>query len=303
MSVQRAPVPESVSIFPNLKNETYLYGAHTAEVSRGWICNRHLHHLMFEINLVIEGCQTCTIGEEVIEQHPGDLVIIPPMQLHEFKLAQSDVMRYFVFHAQISDADLMRRMAISRLNYVPVGHPLNERIRPHVVELMNQLRSNSSKSAIFHRLFAFLNELELYYVNESPLDASTRTSDSLADQIAREIEHLVIATAEEEDRAPLTNWLETLSQKIGISKRHSARVFQETYRISPRDYLAILRRQEAMHALLNGSESLEHISRRIGFENVQSFIRQFMKWTGTTPGAYRKSHRDDFYYLTPLEER
>jgi AraC-like DNA-binding protein len=71
--------------------------------------------------------------------------------------------------------------------------------------------------------------------------------------------------------------------------------------MSPLDYLFVLRQQEAMHLLLSGGDSLERIAHRIGYDNVQSFIRQFAKWTGLTPGAFRKSRKDELVYLTPLE--
>ncbi|MCD9021463.1 AraC family transcriptional regulator [Cohnella silvisoli] len=289
------------SSYPNFRNETYLYGAHTAEVGQGWTCSRHLHHMMFEINLVLEGCQTCFINDEKIEQQPGDLIIIPPMVLHEFKQAHPYNLRYFVFHVQISDSALLQLITRSQTNYYPSAHPLNVQLRPLIDKLMAALASNASKTAVFSDLFGVLTALEQHYSAQSSLSLS-HTADALSYRIAREIESLVLSS-DESERPPLSNWLEALSYRIGISRRHCARVFQQTYQLSPRDYLAILRRQEAMHALLNCNDSLEHIAHRIGFENVQSFIRQFTKWTGMTPGVFRRNHRNDFIYLTPLEEK
>ena len=71
--------------------------------------------------------------------------------------------------------------------------------------------------------------------------------------------------------------------------------------MSPRQYLAVLRQQEAMQLLLHGAGSVEQIALRIGYDNAQSFIRQFVKWTGMTPGAFRKQKGGDITYLTPLE--
>jgi AraC-like DNA-binding protein len=71
--------------------------------------------------------------------------------------------------------------------------------------------------------------------------------------------------------------------------------------MSPREYLTILRQQEAMQLLINTEETIEQIAYRIGFGNVQSFIRQFYKWTGLTPGAFRRQEINTHMYLTPLE--
>ncbi|MNF15010.1 DNA-binding transcriptional regulator AraC [compost metagenome] len=63
----------------------------------------------------------------------------------------------------------------------------------------------------------------------------------------------------------------------------------------------ILKRQEAMQMLVSSSESIESIAHRIGYENVQSFSRQFVAWTGYTPGTFRKNHQDEVLHLTPLD--
>lgn len=46
---------------------------------------------------------------------------------------------------------------------------------------------------------------------------------------------------------------------------------------------------------------MEEIAFRIGYDNVQSFVRQFSKWTGLTPGRFRKERSDELSYLTPIE--
>lgn len=45
---------------------------------------------------------------------------------------------------------------------------------------------------------------------------------------------------------------------------------------------------EAMHLLANTNDSIESIAYKTGYENVQSFTRQFSYWTGCFPGAFRK---------------
>ena len=56
-----------------------------------------------------------------------------------------------------------------------------------------------------------------------------------------------------------------------------------------------------MQKLVNTNDSIEQIANTIGYENIQSFSRQFLKWAGMSPSAFRKNHRDSLLYLTPLE--
>lgn len=44
--------------------------------------------------------------------------------------------------------------------------------------------------------------------------------------------------------------------------------------------------------LTNTKDSADLIAYRIGYENTQSFIRQFTKWTGKTPGAFGKKYQE-----------
>lgn len=293
--------------FPNLKSEVYLYGMHTGVTGKGWLCQRHLHHMMVEVNLVLSGTQTAIMDHAVYEQQAGDLLIIPPMKPHRYKSDRQEPLHYFVMHVQVSDTAFMQLMNNCEQLHYPKGDPLNEKLRPIIMQLIEQLQEDDSHSqiALFANALMMMSLLERHMKTQQS-DSPHYSEETLPSLIAREIEMLItFRPSDSEDRfetrEPLHNWLAQIAEKLLISRRHCYRVFQQAYRMSPRDYLAVLRQQEAMHSLVNSDDSLEQIAYRIGFENVQSFIRQFSKWTGMTPGSFRRSERDSLHYLTPLE--
>ena len=49
-----------------------------------------------------------------------------------------------------------------------------------------------------------------------------------------------------------------------------------------------LRRDLAIQRLVKTQESIGHVAASLGFDNLPSFHRAFLAWTGSTPGAYRK---------------
>lgn len=51
-----------------------------------------------------------------------------------------------------------------------------------------------------------------------------------------------------------------------------------------------LRRDAAIHLLLNPDLSLEDVAQHVGFSETSTFHRAFKKWTGVTPGLYRQLH-------------
>lgn len=50
-----------------------------------------------------------------------------------------------------------------------------------------------------------------------------------------------------------------------------------------------LRRDTAIASLVQGGESIAELAARLGFSEVSAFSRAFRRWTGSTPGAYRRA--------------
>jgi len=294
-------IPTLNQSFPNYKEQLFLYGMRTFQIGQGPVCDLHLHHRMLEINLVLSGEQIARIGNESFSQQEDDILLIPPMKLHDFYVQQEQPMRGFVIHLQNVDSKLLYAFRSSGEYLFTREHPLNQRLNSLLKTLISCLQQDSSS----HRVFMLCNEMLVHveeYVSSKETNSTNKPSEQpLADRIAREIEALLSTFDEPSTDQSTPNWLEAISAKIGISRRHAGRLFQQAYGMSPRQYLSIIRQQEAMHMLVMRNASLEEIAFRIGFENVQSFIRQFAKWTGLTPGAYRKQHKSTISYLTPLE--
>ncbi len=51
-----------------------------------------------------------------------------------------------------------------------------------------------------------------------------------------------------------------------------------------------LRRDAAIHLLLQPELTLEDVAQQVGFSETSTFHRAFKKWTGVTPGLYRQLH-------------
>ncbi len=50
-----------------------------------------------------------------------------------------------------------------------------------------------------------------------------------------------------------------------------------------------MRRDLAIERLVRSDESIDHIAAQAGFDNTPAFHRAFRVWTGSTPGAYRRT--------------
>lgn len=84
--------------------------------------------------------------------------------------------------------------------------------------------------------------------------------------------------------------VEAIAARLDTSARTLQRRLAEEG-TSLRALLRDERRRLALRELETGSLSIEEVGFLAGFENLSAFCRAFRRWTGTTPSAYRSTHR------------
>ena len=68
--------------------------------------------------------------------------------------------------------------------------------------------------------------------------------------------------------------------------------FKERNRVSPNEYLTILRVERSKQLLTETELSIKEIAVNVGYYDASSFIRRFKQITGVTPLQYRRSKED-----------
>ena len=74
-----------------------------------------------------------------------------------------------------------------------------------------------------------------------------------------------------------------------MSVTNFVRVFKDTYRATPVDYLIRLRVQKACEMLQNLDESITSVALKAGFSDGNYFSQTFRRITGMTPSEFRKN--------------
>jgi two-component system response regulator YesN len=82
--------------------------------------------------------------------------------------------------------------------------------------------------------------------------------------------------------------LKEVAESVCLSPKYLSRVFKQQTGTGFNDFKLKLKIREARRLLAKSSWNINEISRRLGYENTESFIRQFKKWAGKTPAAYRQ---------------
>ncbi len=82
--------------------------------------------------------------------------------------------------------------------------------------------------------------------------------------------------------------LEQLSYDLSISRSYSSTYFKEKTNVNLSTYINNYRVMKSLDLLKNTDMTINEISEEVGIYSVNTFIRLFKKYMGTTPGSYRK---------------
>ena len=81
--------------------------------------------------------------------------------------------------------------------------------------------------------------------------------------------------------------IDAVAESVGISSRHFKRRFKTATSETPLAYLQRLRIENAKRFLERTRDTINEITWKVGYEDINSFRRLFMKHTGLSPKNYR----------------
>ena len=85
--------------------------------------------------------------------------------------------------------------------------------------------------------------------------------------------------------------IEQLARRAGMSVRTFDRRFRSAVGETPTTYLQKLRVEKAKRLLESGTDTIEDIAEKVGYEDGRSFRRLFKTLTDLSPQAYRRKYR------------
>jgi AraC-like DNA-binding protein len=86
--------------------------------------------------------------------------------------------------------------------------------------------------------------------------------------------------------------IEEVAKTVNLSARQLDRKFQETLKMSPRDFIMKLRLKTACQILTKSSTAIMELALDLGFYDQSSFTLHFRRHMGLTPLQYRKRHQE-----------
>jgi len=88
-------------------------------------------------------------------------------------------------------------------------------------------------------------------------------------------------------------YLNLFAEKLKLTAAYISSYFKEKMNVNLSDYLNNYRIKKAVELSENPQNKNKDIAVMVGLPNINTFIRLFKKYTGYTPGEYRKKHYGD----------
>ena len=167
------------------------------------------------------------------------------------------------------------------------NHPMHNLLRlsmaqlGQVREMLDKMINEQKQQAegfasMIHAYFIQL-VVRLSRIHNSQIDTRSQSIGRLAN---------ALTLLETQYHQPLS--LDHLAQSAHLSPTHFSRLFKETFKLAPIQYLIRLRIAKACHLLSDPALSIADVAEQTGFTDSNYFSRQFKQIMGQSPQRYRK---------------
>ncbi len=234
---------------------------------------KNLVNKVYSLNLGLHVAGTAQTGEQALEQ----------IRLHSPDILITDI------HMPVVDGmELLRQVSEGYPNLKSIiisGYSefeyAKKALKYGVSEyLLKPVNREQLKNALF-KIITQLNQANSS-ISTSPFIPSFSTKEETAEAIK---EYIRVNYNKN------INFEELLSQ-MNYSADYVTKIFSGIYGLSPVKYMISLRIHRAQHLLIHNPElTVQNIGELIGYTEVSYFSRIFKKYTGTSPGAFRKTER------------
>lgn len=247
-------------------------------------------HNFFEFYYVVEGEMQIMVDNIISVASAGDYFLVPPMHVHSMlpnKCYCTGISISFsgenlpetLLHGKLSDNE---KKIVSLLLYTYAKNCDSAEFR---LSTLFDKEEESVKDVAYDHLLKSLIEsliiLLLQAEQNETREKSRHTHPNSA--LAKEIKNYLDAHYKENVS------LEVLAKKMDYSIPHVCRVFKKTYNETIINYLSKKKIDEALVLIERGEMPLREISDELGFDSISYFNKIFKKFTGMSPGQYKKT--------------
>ena len=276
---EKVDYQNNTSILLHTNHETDNYSTH-------W-------HTAIELIMPVSNFYTVTIGKTTYRLMEGEILIIPPGELHELIAPTEGVRRILLFDFSLISNLRGFSNIVSVLNQPRlISEATAPDILPQLQTLFDEITSeynskNTLREAAIYgliiQMFVLLGRKYMSTENLFP-DVKVNKQKEYIDKFNLIFEYINNNFMEDIS-------LEAIADVAGFSKFHFSRLFKQFTDMSFYDYLNQRRVKEAEKYLLNPSLSITEIALRSGFSSISTFNRVFKSFKECTPTEFKNLYR------------
>lgn len=280
-------------MYPYMKTEFEVFGMHIRQVNGNWTYPLHAHPI-YEMNFLIEGEQHFTLGDQLLEQRKGDLILIRPGESHGSKAVNQLGFTYACIHFNIDDKLFLPYLNETDKTLFATDSEVMAKLMPYLERIIQMIKQGERgltyKLRMQAALIEMLSVLVVALTETKQQHLSGRTIE-LAYKIAKKMEDKMASSFENRQLNEQSWTIEAIAKELNISPSYCNKLFKQVYHMSPRKYLSLKKINHAKALLLESSLTIEYVGEQVGYYDSAHFSRQFKRWTGLSPTQYRKNQR------------
>lgn len=250
-------------------------------------------HAATEIIMPIENTYSVTMNKIQYFLREGDILIIPPGELHELYAPPTGSRIIFMF-----DFTLVSNLKgfSSILPVITQPRLITQENCPDIYEEERQLLTSIQKE---YQHGSTLWEASIYsmiiqmfvLIGRNHIDSGELFPDVRANKQKEYIEKFNIIFEYIDNNYTDDISLETVADVAGFSKFHFSRLFKQFTNTSFYDYLNLRRIKAAENLLLDPSLPITEIALQSGFSSISTFNRVFKTFKKCTPSEFKELYR------------
>ncbi len=246
-------------------------------------------HTALEIIMPVENFYDVHIAGELYRTKPGEVIVIPPGEVHELIAPPSGKRFIFLFDismiTQLKGFAGIQSLLVQPLYITPETYPhIYDEVYQILVQMRNEYfnKTEYAELVIYSLLLNFFVKFGYNRINAENLFPNVRLYKQK--EYVQKFNNLMdyIDTHYMEDLN-----LEDIAESIGFSKFHFSRLFKQYTNFTFCDYLCYRRIKVAEELLAEPDLSITEIAMQAGFPSISTFNRLFKQHKNCTPSEYR----------------
>ena len=281
---------ENISVFLHWPDTKY------APISQRKVQHFHYHDF-YEINYLYRGGVKNILQDTTIQQGCNQILLMNPYAYHDPKISDPDTLLFNIlirkeFSAEIlsgyspGNSNLINLFLDNSLGMGPLNPYLLFDNTPQINFILQQMILEYYQGQQYSQqvLYAKLIELWSLFARQQT-EKFAQNEHNIPEDVTKILSYLCTHYA-------TTNLSETAKQ-FGYSSNYLSQYLQRYTGYCYSDLIYNLKMQNATSYLIHSNFSLEEISERLGYSDVNYFRKIFKKKFGISPRAYRNQHKSN----------